>query len=146
MYNLIVGFIDGEAFASRMLEYTEAAVREYVAPSSAIDVSRLVNLPALVMPELQDSRSLQVARVGHIENLTLVGRDYRFRFVPNPAVPAIASDRIAKASRSLQIEDWEFNRTHWAVKDVDLYRVLHESILDSTLAPQVFRRKYSEVL
>lgn len=139
MYNLIVGFIDGEAFASRMLEHTEAAVRQYVAPSSAVDVSRLINLPALVMPELQDSRSRQVARVGHIENLTLVGRDYRFRFVPNPAVPAIASDRIAKASRSLQIEDWEFNRTHWAVKDIDLYRVVHESILDSTLAPQVFR-------
>jgi hypothetical protein len=39
----------------------------------------------------------------------------------------------------LQIVDWEFNRTHWAVKDVDLYRVLHESILSPILAPQIFR-------
>ena len=139
MYNLIVGFIDGEASATRVLEYTDDAVKHYVAPSGTVDISRLVNLPTLVMPELQDSRSRQVARVGHIENLTLAGRDYRFRFVPNTAGPAIASDRIDKASRSLQIGDWEFNRTHWAVKDVDLYRVLHESILDPTLAPQVFR-------
>ena len=139
MYNLIVGFIDGEAPASRMLEYTEDAIRQYVAPSGAVDVSRLVNLPTLVMPELQDRQSLQVARVGHIADLALVGRDYRFRFLPNPTVPAISSDRIERASRRLQIGDWEFNRNHWAVKNVDLYRVLHESILESPLAPKLFR-------
>jgi hypothetical protein len=139
MYNLIVGFINGQASAGRVLEYTDDAVKNYVAPSGVVDVSRLVNLPTLVMPELEDHQSRQVARVGHIENLTLVGRDYRFRFVPNLAVPAIASHRIDAASRSLQIDDWEFSRTHWAVKDVDLYRVLHELILDPTLSPQVFR-------
>jgi hypothetical protein len=139
MYNLLVGFIDGEASASRMLEYTEDAVRQYVAPSGALDPSRLTNLPTLVMPELQDSRSRQVAHVGHVEGLTLVGRDYRFRFVPNSAVPAIASDRIEKVSRLLQIDDWEFSRTHWAIKNIDLYRVLHESVFDQALTPQVFR-------
>lgn len=139
MYNLIVGFIDGVASADRLLEYTDDVVRQYVAPSGAVDLSRLVNLPTLVMPELQDSRSPQVARVGYVADLTLVGRDYRFRFVPNPAVPAIASDRIEKASRWLEIGDWEFNRHHWAVKSVDLYRVLQELILGSALAPKVFR-------
>jgi hypothetical protein len=139
MYNLIVGFIDGVASPERLLEYTDDVVRQYVAPSGAVDVSRLVNLPTLVMPELQDARSPQVARVGHVADLTLVGRDYRFRFVPSPAVPAIASDRIERASRWLEISEWEFNRHHWAIKNVDLYRVLHESILESALAPKVFR-------
>lgn len=139
MYNLIIGFIDGLASRDRLLEYTNDGLRQYVAPSGAVDVSRLVNLPTLVMPELQDGRSPQVARVGYVTDLALVGRDYRFRFVPNPAEPAIASDRIEKASRWLQIGDWEFNRHHWAVKDVDLYRVLHESVLGSALAPEVFR-------
>lgn len=139
MYNLIVGFINGEAFASRLLEHTGPAIREYVAPSGVVDVSRLVNLPTLIMPELQDGRSQQVARVGHIEDLALVGRDYRFRFVPSPTVPAIASHRIDEVSRLLQIDDWEFKRTHWAVKDVDIYRVLLDSILGTTLAPKVFR-------
>lgn len=139
MYNLIVGFIDGMASKDRMLEYTDDVVRQYVAPSGTVDVSRLVNLPTLVMPELQDKLSPQVARIGYVTDLTLVGRDYRFRFAPSLAVPAIASDRIERASRWLQIGDWEFNRHHWAVKDVDLYRVLHESILESSFAPKVFR-------
>ncbi|MGH3275953.1 MAG: hypothetical protein ACRDNZ_16710 [Streptosporangiaceae bacterium] len=139
MYNLIVGFIDGEASADRVLEYTDNAVNGWVAPSGTVDVSRLANLPTLLMPELQDTRSPQVARVGHVEDLTLVGRDYQFRFVPSPAVPAIASHRINEASRLLRISDWEFKRTHLAVKDVDLYRVLHESILSPIMTPQVFR-------
>ena len=139
MYNLIVGFTDGMASADRLLEYTDDAVRQYLAPSGAVDVSRLVSFPTLVMPELQDKRSPQVARVGDVADLTLAGRDYRFRFVPDPAVPAIASDRIEKVSRWLDIGDWEFNRHHWAVKNVDLYRVLHESVLGSALAPKVFR-------
>jgi hypothetical protein len=139
MYNLIVGFIEGVASQDRMLEYTDDAVRQYAAPSGALDVSRLVNFPTLVMPELQDRRSPQVARVGDIADLVLTGRDYRFRFVPDPAIPVIASDRIERASRWLEIGDWEFNRHHWAVKNVDLYRVLHESILGSPLAPKIFR-------
>jgi len=139
MYNLIVGFGDGVASGDRLLEHTDGAVRQYVAPSGAVDVTRLASFPTLVMPELQDRQSPQVARVGDVAELALVGRDYRFRFVPNPAVPAIASDRIERASRWLQIDDWEFNRHHWAVKNVDLYRVLQESILESALAPKVFR-------
>lgn len=122
MYNLIVGFLDGVASGDRLLEHTDGAVRQYVAPSGAVDVTRLASFPTLVMPELQDRQSPQVARVGDVAELALVGRDYRFRFVPNPAVPAIASDRIERASRLLQIDDWEFNRHHWAVKNVDLYR------------------------
>jgi hypothetical protein len=113
MYNLIVGFIEGVASLDRMLEYTDDAVRQYVAPSGALDVSRLVNFPTLVMPELQDRRSPQLARVGDVADLALTGRDYRFRFVPDPAMPAIASDQIEKASRWLGIGDWEFNRHHW---------------------------------
>lgn len=139
MYNLIVGFVDGVASADRLLEHTDGAVRRWVAPSGAVDVSLLGGFPTLVMPELQDRRSPQVARVGDVADLALAGRDYRFRFIPNPAIPAIASDRIEKASHRLQIDDWEFNRHHWAVKNVDLYRVLQESILESALAPKVFR-------
>jgi hypothetical protein len=139
VYNLIVGFTAGVASEDRLLEYTDDAVRQYVAPSGAVDASRLVSFPTLLMPELQDKQSPQVARVGDVADLNLAGRDYRFRFVPNPAIPAIASDRIEKASRWLEIGDWEFNRHHWAVKNVDLYRVLHESVLGSALEPKVFR-------
>src|SRR5436190_9070842 len=104
MYNLIVGYID-EVPADRMLEYTELAIKQwvspYASPSGLGDVSRLASLPTLVMPELQDTQSPQVARVGQIAYLEPMGRNYRFGFLPNPAVPAIASDRIARARRQL---------------------------------------------
>ena len=92
MYNLIVGFIDDVTPGDRLLEHTDEAVMQYASPFGEVDLSRLVNLPTLVMPELQDGRSAQVARVGYVTDLVAVGRDYRFRFVPNPTVPAIASD------------------------------------------------------
>jgi hypothetical protein len=143
MYNLIVGFVDDVAWGDRMLEYTEPAIRQWVTtsgtPYGAVDLTRLESFPTLVMPELQDTHLQQVARDGKVEHLTFTGLDYRFRFVRNPAVPAIASDRVERASQQLGIiEDFEFNHHHWAVKDVDLYKVLHESIL-SALAPKLFR-------
>ena len=141
VYNLIVGFIDGEVWANRMLEYTEDAMRQYVVtPYGAVDVSRLASLPALVMPELQNRQSPQVARVGDIADLAFAGGNYRFQFRPNESVPAISTDRIERASRELHISsDFEFNHHYWAVKNVDLYRVLHDSILESALAPKLFR-------
>ena len=139
MYNLIVGFTDGVVSADRLLEHTDDAMRHYIVPSDAVDISRLGNLPTLVMPELRDSSSPQVARIGDITDLALAGSSYRFRFVQNSAVPAITSGRIESASRLLDIGRGEFSRHHWAVKNVDLYRVLHESILNSPLEPKVFR-------
>jgi hypothetical protein len=92
------------------------------------------------MPEIGDSTARQVARVGHIEDLAVsTSKQYRFRFVVNPMVPEFATDRVQEFADRLQITEWEFRRTHWAVKDVDLYRVLHESITGIGLAPRVFR-------
>ncbi len=138
MYNLIVGFSGDTASASRLLEYTSIAIKEYVAPGGHLDPARLLNLPTLVMPEV-GSDSRQVARVGHIEHLTLTtGRDYRFRFVATPGVPEIRLDAVEAEASALGIDRWEFQRTHWAVKDVDLHRVLHAS-LAPTPTPTVFK-------
>lgn len=139
MYNLLVGFPDGTAFGGRVVEYTDDVIRAYVAPGGRVDPWRLVNLPTLVMPEL-GSDGRQVARVGRVENLVLSGSDYRFRFLPSPVIPEIPSTRIAAAAEYLGITtDWDFSRTHWAVKDVDLYRVLNEIVTGAAPAPSVFR-------
>lgn len=139
MFNLLVGFTDQSALASRVVEYTDDALRQYIAPSGQLDPQRLVNLPTLVMPELGDSTSRQVARVGHIEDLRLEGRIFRFRFVPSPTIPEIATDRIEAAADHLRITAFEFSRTHWAVKDADLHRVLAEHVTEARLAPRIFR-------
>ncbi len=140
MYNLLVGFPAGVADRSRVVEHTDDAAQAYVAPSGQVDLARLIHLPTLVMPEIGDSRAKQVARVGHIEDLVVsTSKHYGFRFVPNPMVPEFATDRVQEIADRLQITQWEFSRTHWAVKDVDLYRVLQESLTGIKLAPRVFR-------
>lgn len=141
MYNLLVGFREGSAFGNRVLEHTDDAIQAYIAPAGQVDPARLTNLPTMVMPETGNSNEKQVARVGHIEDLRLVGGDYKFRFVPNSQQFAeIPSHRIEQIADQLGIaDDWEFIRTHWAVKDVDLYRVLRETITEVKLAPSAFR-------
>jgi len=140
VYNLLVGFTGGVADRSRVGEHTDDAIRAYLAPSGEVDLARLVHLPTLVMPEIGDSTSLQVARVGHIQDLAVfTSKEYRFRFVANPEVPELATNRIQEIADRFQITKWEFSRTHWAVKDVDLYRVLQESVdhWDQSRAPGV---------
>ena len=110
MYNLLVGFSDGAAFASRLFEYTDVGVKSVVAPGGGIDVARLMSLPTLLMPEI-GSDAPQVARVGRIEGLFRSGADYRYRFIPDPGVPQFSTLRIQSAAVSLGIADFEFNRT-----------------------------------
>ena len=139
MYNLLVGFGEGAAWGNRVLEYTNDVVKSYVAPAGIVDPSRLVNLPTLVMPELGDTNSRQIAQIGHIEDLVHTGTDYTYRFVPNAGIGEIESARIEAAALELNIDTWEFNRTHWAVKDIDLHRTLGDSITGAKLAPRVFK-------
>ena len=140
MYNLLVGFPEGVAERSRVVEHTAEAVLAYVAPSGEVDLARLLHLPTLVMPEIGNSTARQVVRVGHIEDLAVsTPKQYRFRFMANPDIPELPTERVQVIADRLQITQWEFSRTHWAVKDVDLYRVLRESITGIKLAPRVFR-------
>jgi len=43
------------------------------------------------------------------------------------AIPLIPSKAIQEQRLSLDIDEWEFRRTHWAVKDIDLFSVLLEA-------------------
>lgn len=138
MYNLLIGFAPDVALGGRVFEYTEPEVLAYVSPANAgYDLSRLAKLPALVMPETGFDEP-QIARVGRLKDLAWARGDLRFRFVPNPTLPAIPIPRIQEAAAELEIRDWEFTRTHWAVKAVDLYGVLAE-LQTGTMAPRVLR-------
>jgi hypothetical protein len=139
LFNLIIGFTEGQASPDRVLEWTDDRVKEWVSPSGIPDYSRLRNLPTLVMPELQDKQSQQVARVGYVEDISMSGRTLRFRFVPHLAFPAFDTAIVEQLALRLQVGEWEFNRHHWAVKDVDLYRVLHESMQSRLKVPTAFR-------
>lgn len=144
MYNLLIGLTRGEVGADRLLEHTADDVREYLAPEvGQVRIERLLNLPTLLMPETGFDDEPQTARVGHVTNVNKSRYGYTFSFVPNPAIAPIPSPRIEAAAGVLDITDWEFHRTHWAVKDVDLYRVLDQE-LSARVKPKVFQFPTSE--
>lgn len=137
MYNLLIGFAPGVALGGRILEYTEPHVVEYVKPPAGLDLARLSGLPTLVMPEVGFDEP-QVAQVGHVTDLAWVGGNLHFRFVPNGTVPPIPSSRVEELASRLGIADWEFHRTHWAVKAADLYGALAGAEPDAS-ASRAFR-------
>lgn len=144
MYNLLIGLTRGEVGTDRLLEHTADDVRRYLAPEvGQVRIERLLNLPTLLMPETGFDDEPQIARVGHVTNVNKSRYGYTFSFVPNPAIAPIPSPRIEAAAGVLDITDWEFHRTHWAVKDVDLYRVLDQE-LSARVKPKVFQFPTSE--
>lgn len=131
MFSLLVGLNDGLVSQSRLFEYTDDALKAHL--SSDYPAS-LQLLPALAMPEIGDDRFEQVARVGTITSLRPSGSDHRFTFVPNTNLDPISSSAIQEMATKLDVRpgSWEFSRTHWAVKDVDLFQILLEHEAQTT--------------
>lgn len=138
MYNLIVGALDGTLGFGRLLEVVEPGLEEIVRPGGVPDTNRLLELPTLLMPEVGDARSPQVAHVGNVLALSQSGHDYRFRFLRNQAIPPLPFDRVEAAAGRLHIDNWDLNRTRWSVKNADLYQVLLEDNLAGMPAPTAF--------
>ena len=42
-------------------------------------------------------------------------------------------------TRELGIEEFEFSRTHWAIKDADLYKALLRNLYSDLSTPKVFQ-------
>ena len=138
MYSLIIGAVDGILPTERLLEGTDPALDGYLRPNSNVDVSRLLSLPTLLMPEIQDTSRSQIAQVGNVVSLTRSGRDWQFRFLRNNIIPGIPSSRIQAAAIELGIGRYSFNRTHWTVVAADLYQVLIEKQFISLSKPTAF--------
>ncbi|MDX8348901.1 hypothetical protein SLH49_13020 [Cognatiyoonia sp. IB215446] len=128
--------------ASRIFEYTEDWIRDEFRPNGNIDFTRLCRLPTLFMEEgIGD----EVARLGWLSRVDLVGRELRFQYAFDPDVPPLTNAEIYELSAELQMADWEFSRNHWAIKNADLGYTLLKNRFDSVPAPTVFNLSESPV-
>lgn len=143
MFNLIVkgsGWAEGRdtISGSRTFEYTEQHLIERFKPGGQLDFVTLATLPTLFVEETY-GRGDQTARVGAITRARVSGRDIVLEFAYDPGVPAITNAVLQGFAAELDIEDFEFSRTHWAVKDVDLFRVLLRNMQPQRQRPKVFQ-------
>lgn len=150
MYNLLVssgGWADNrDSIArSRLFEYTDKAWSDRLAPNGILNAARLVRFPALLMPELFGDEP-QYARVGVLRRIDERGSSVTVEYDWDEILAPIDCDVVASLADELHIEGLEFSRTHWAIKDVDLYKVLLHNQTSAFPTPRVFNVSRSEAV
>lgn len=142
MYQLLVKYMpwspeQDSMPIDRTLEYTESNLVAHFKPNGVLNTPRLVELPALFACET-GGRGEQVARVGTIYQMNSDNREVTFRYTIDSLIPPITNSILENLAPRLAIDQFEFSRTHWAVKHVDLFKVLLEQTLRQKPANTVF--------
>ncbi|MEZ9923682.1 TIR domain-containing protein [Vibrio breoganii] len=133
MYNLIIGYVgptDNEnevvVSSSRFLEYTDSETQMRYRVLNPDAVREIKSFPALFMQEHYEDGAF----IANIINITGHGRDYKITFDRDQNIGVIPPADIERLALELGIDDFEFYRTHWAIKNADLYRALSENSVD----------------
>lgn len=126
--------------ASRVLEYTTAGVTAQYCPEGNLDLDAVTRIPALFASETRFDDAQDPARIGRLIRVSRQGRaDYQLDYIFDPHIPPIPNSTLENLARDLGIDQFEFSRTHWAIKEADLFEVLYRSQLVARPQPRVFR-------
>ncbi len=127
MFNFLVFNVDWESGKvsipiARVLEYTEDHLKdEFRDENRRLLLDRLKALPCLFCIEGTDD---EVAYVGQIINARFSGTSLSLEVNFDKDIPPLQNEMLYGKSSQLGIDNFEFSRNHWAVKEVDLYRFL----------------------
>lgn len=128
MYNLLVhgaagtwGQTAAVLDSTRFLEYTSDPVIQEFKKLDAGIIAKLTSLPTLFSYEANIE---EPARVGRIKTVQRRQGELRITFEFNLSIAPIGRDKLRDLEWDLDFGKLEMNRTHWAVKDVDLLAVL----------------------
>lgn len=150
MYNLLMVYQEGtwdqdEFFLElpRFLEHTAQPLISRFGSLSQQTIQYLKEIPALFAYEDPGREAGLPARVGRIDDIQVRYGGVRITWSFDAGIAPIASSALREMFASLDIaqRNWEHTRTHWAVKDVDLYDVLLRHGLleaDPNPPPRVF--------
>lgn len=133
MFNLLVSANaeawNGEPYEmdrTRLFEYTEEAIVSRFNELREDQIERLCSLPTIFAFETYAGAD---ARVGRVTSLRIQNRQVRISYEFDQNVAPVPHQLLLDRRRTLDIGDWELNRTHWAVKDVDLPAFLEDQNL-----------------
>ena len=124
MYSLLVSANEeawrGQPYVlsrSRVFEYTEDAIAARFKDFTEEQLQHLCALPAIFAFE---NGIDQNARLGRVREVRLLQGDLRIAYELFADAPPIPFNLLNQEANELDIGEWEMNRTHWAVKDVDV--------------------------
>lgn len=132
MYHLLVTAMEGawdlpayEFGRDRFGEYTSEAVLERFKKLTASAIEELKSYPALFAYEGKTGN----VRVGYIRRIKERGKSILVEYEFEEGISPIPYSKIADLTIQLDINQWEINRTHWAIKDENLFEILHAAKL-----------------
>ena len=142
MFNLIVsggGWAESRDtfMLGRTFEYTSDDLVSRFKPNGVLDFEAIRNLPTLFMEESWGSEP-RYARVGRIIEASESGGTISLEYFYDPEIAPISNETLESIARELDIADFEFSRTHWAIKNQDLFRVLLRHANPKRKQPKVF--------
>lgn len=107
---------------TRFLEYTEADVADSFRELDAPQIKALLQMPCLFAYEgiEEPVRLGRLTGIKHRNNNQDLYIEYEF----DDDIEPIPYSSIRPLHDALDIRNWEMNRTHWAIKDGDLFEVL----------------------
>jgi len=138
MFHLLVKYDgwaanNGSMSLDRVFEFTEDELTSRLKPDGVLDVGRAMKIPALFAQEGDEK-----VRLGSITSITKSTKAYSIDFALDDRIPPISNSTLQKLSPELGIEAWEFSRTHWAVKEANLFKALLLNQLEAPGSPKVF--------
>ena len=116
----------------RFGEHTSPDLQERFAKLTAHNINELKSYPALFAYEGEKADM----RLGYLRRIKERVKSIFIEYEFEPQIPPIPFRKIAPLKSRLDIGNWEMNRTHWAVKDEDLFDVLHSAgLVDGNFSP-----------
>jgi len=122
--------------ASRALSYTDQHVADKYQTNDKLDFPALFSLPTLFVEEGYGD---ETARIGTITRARSSGRHIYLDYYYDSSVPSISNKNIKTLASELDIDDFEFSTTHWAVKERDIFKVLLINAHQRPSRPRVFQ-------
>jgi TIR domain len=111
---------------NRFGEYTAPALKERFKSLTAENIEELKSYPAMFAYEGEE----RDVRIGYLRRIKERARSILIEYDFEPDIPAIPFAKIAPLKGRLDIDgSWEMHRTHWALKDEDLFEILHSARL-----------------
>ena len=142
MYHLLVKFNGwhqnrDSIGCDRVFEYTQDAIVKTYKPGGVFDQTKITQIPALFASETHGDGS-QFARAGYIDSVENAGKEVHIGYHFETEVSPIPNAILQHLSSEFGVGGQEFSRTHWAIKDIDLFRVLLENQVTARISPGCF--------
>lgn len=122
MFNFLVKFTGWKQSKdtldkNRVLEYTETHLIKGFKPDGCINTDRIKQIPAIFAPETGGNDE-QLARVGHITDIAINGRDVNLHYIYDLNIPPISNTQLENIAEQLEYLE-KMMAYHEMVFDVD---------------------------